>query len=135
MAANQECILKGADLIYFTFLLTLLSIIYRHDVESNVKRIPGASVIRCPTEEQALTEFENAVNNGTAVQVTLTDTSRYLNISELGSLPMGTIRTFPAAFFMGKILIWLFETAQDTIPSRRWYSVTVGRFPGVYNGP
>lgn len=75
------------------WMLSVLTV-YRHDIAANLSRIPGASVIKCHTEDEAHAEFANAVDNGTAEKVTLVKTSRYLNISALGSLPMGAIRTF-----------------------------------------
>ncbi|KJA12867.1 hypothetical protein HYPSUDRAFT_210045 [Hypholoma sublateritium FD-334 SS-4] len=73
-------------------------------------------VVKCHSEEEARTEFRNAVEDGIAQKVALVEKSRFLYLSALDSLPMGEIPDFKP-------------------PSRRWYSVTVGRFPGVYNGP
>ncbi|KJA29519.1 hypothetical protein HYPSUDRAFT_50880 [Hypholoma sublateritium FD-334 SS-4] len=87
-----------------------------HDISANMLRIPGASVVKCHTEEEAESEFQSAVNNGIAEKVNLTETSRYLSMSDLSSLPQGAV-------------------PENKTSSLRWYSVTVGRSPGVYNGP
>ena len=77
---------------------TLLTIC-RHDIVANLIHIPGASVIKCHTEDEAIAEFARAVDNGIAEMVTLTEASVRLDMSALSSLPMGTIRTFLCFIF------------------------------------
>lgn len=92
-------------------------------------------MVKCATEEQADREYEHAVHAGTAVRVHLNAVFRNLRISALPTLPMGetgmsSSSTIPC------VLLNAFELASDDIElSRRWYTVTVGRHPGVYNGP
>ena len=77
-------------MMYYQFFLGFRS----HDVAANLLDIPGASVMKCHTEEEANTEFAKAVRSGIATRVELTQTSRYLNMTALDSLPLATIRMF-----------------------------------------
>ncbi|KJA14757.1 hypothetical protein HYPSUDRAFT_208437 [Hypholoma sublateritium FD-334 SS-4] len=105
------------DFWYAVLVGRNLGVFYKsHDISANMIRIPGASVVKCYTEEEANSEFESAVNKGIAEKVELKETSRYLSMSDLSSLPQGAV-------------------PDNKTSSLRWYSVTVGRSPGVYNGP
>lgn len=70
---------------------------YRRDIAANVSRIPGAMVVKCYSEEEARTEFVNAVEDGIAQKVSVVERSRFLYMSALDSLPMGEIRMFSIA--------------------------------------
>ena len=108
--------------------------IYRHSLGANIYRIPSALVVKCLSENEALSEFTNTVEDGIAHRVDLVERSRTLDISALDSLPMGELCMW-IDFLYALVALILVSIADLRPPSHRWYSVVVGRFPGVYNGP
>ena len=93
--------------------------------------------MKCPTEEQARQEFENALQAGTVVRVRVNSSFDSLHVSDLATLPMGDHSTYSySTIFVTMFNDILFQTDIPEIElSRRWYTVTVGRNPGVFNGP
>ena len=93
--------------------------------------------MRCSTQEQARLEYERAVHAGTAVRVRVLSNFDTLQMSDLPTLPMGdhgmySYYTICATVFNNT----LFQTdIPEAELSSRWYSVTVGRHPGIFNGP